>query len=169
MIVPKYKYGRYAGLNSKNPMERFLSFCDKHHYAILNTNMAAFTIASIILFAFHNKEHGFEEASFSYDLGVTIFPLMIFISGYDQSKKSNDTNRRILTLIFLTYLAASITVLIVYAYNVFVTEMSGKEAIIFTIPLFILAIIIFGNIAPSIAEKTKNDLELLFKYFGRRK
>lgn len=88
------------------PLEKFLLFRDKHHRAILNINLTLFTMASVMLFIFHTEKNGFPEASISYDLIITVFPLLIFLSGYNQSKKSNESNKRILTYIFIMYLTA---------------------------------------------------------------
>lgn len=149
-------------------LEKFLTFCDNHQKTVLNINLSIFTIASALLFVFHNEKHGCTDVSISYDLLVTVFPLIVFLSGYQQSAKSNESNRRILTLIFLSYLATSIMLLVGYSYNSFATEMTIKQAIIFTIPLIVFVIIIWGSIIPDVIKKAREELIFLIKlFFGK--
>lgn len=144
----------------KKQIEKILVLCDNHHIAILNTNLIVFALATIILFCFNGN-----QVSFEFCIFVTVFPLVFFLSGYYQSKICSENNKRILTLIFLTYLFVSITVLIGYIWCCFVKELSGIEAFFFTIPLIIFAAITGAKVFPQVGKKIKYDIKFMIKCF----
>lgn len=59
-------------------------------------------------------------------------------------------------------------VFIVYFYNFFIAKMSGIEAIFFSLPFIIVAIIILGNVLPSVLKKAKGDLKFLIEFFFKK-
>lgn len=146
----------------KKIINKFLNYCDNHHFRMLIVNLIIFGLATLLLFCFNDND------SLGFSVFVTIFPLIIIIASYIQSKISNDGLRRIYTFLSLLYITVSINLLFAYSWFSFVENPSGIEAFFFIIPMIIFAIIFGIKVLPVAMKKVKNDFDLYIKYFIKK-
>jgi hypothetical protein len=144
------------------PTERFLKWCDEHQTWILNLNLAIFAAAAVFLFTF-----GADETTEEFRIRSTVFPLIIFLSGYYQSKVCSEEHKRLLTFIFLVYLVCSVNLLAATVFLSFYT-LPDEVSFIVIIPMAIFAIIMGIKVFPPAFKKAGNDIKLFIKYFIKR-
>ena len=155
-------------MKKNNTIEKILLSCDTHHYLILNINLIVYIPAVILLWIYHNPEHGFKEANISFDLLVPIFILINYLLGYHQSNVCKDEYKRSLTLIFLCYLATSISLLFITICNIYIVKTSGTESLLLLIPLFTVALFVCIKLIPTVIKKAKEEIKLYLKFFWNK-
>lgn len=97
------------------------------------------------------------QVEFSFSVFVTVFPLYFFLNGYNHSKKCNENNRRLLTLIYLAYLFAIINTFVGYVILAFNPEMPEIGSFLLITPMIVFSVIVGCKVFPEAYRKVKAD------------